>query len=133
MNENDYLMNVVSIKNCWQTGVIINYCLLNRYKDNRIEDWNMKVVKYNNYNKYMENYDIGYCLYPYDNFRYLKYNISELAPWVNNDWLPFWGILTIKKSNLMKEIRNYWKKKLLDFFDFNDCLKFKLLKKIEII
>ena len=110
---------------------MISYCLLNKYKDNSIEDWNMKVVKYNNYNKYMENYDIGYCLYPYDSFIYLRYNISKLAPWVNNDWLPFWGDLTIKKSKLIIEIKNNGKLKLLDIFNVTECLKFKLLKKLK--
>jgi hypothetical protein len=132
MNENDYLTNVVNIKNCWQIGVTINYCLLNKFKDNKIQNWNMKVIRYNNYNKYMEDYYIGYCLYPYDNFQYLRYNLSKLSPWVNNDWLPFWGDLTISKSKLMKEIKDYWKIKLLNQLGMNECLKFKLLKKIEI-
>ena len=80
----------------------------------------------------MEDYYIGYCLYPYDNFQYLRYNLSKLSPWVNNDWLPFWGDLTISKSKLMKEIKDYWKIKLLNQLGMNECLKFKLLKKIEI-
>ena len=131
MNENDYITNVVSKKNCWQTGVTINYCLLNKYKDNRIEDWNMKVINYNNYNKYIENYYIGYCLYPYDNFQYLRYNLSNLAPWVNNDWLPFWGKLNIIKCKLIKEMKCYWIIKLLDSFNINECLKFKILEKLK--
>ena len=130
MNENDYLMNVVSIKNCWQSGVMINYCLLNKYKDNRIEDWGMKIFNYNNYNKYMENYYIGYCLYQYDSFKYLRYNISKIAPWVNNDWLPFWGKLTIRKSKLIEEIK-FLEDKIIKYFQYEYCLNFKILKKLK--
>ena len=52
----------------------------------------------------MENYYIGYSLLSYDNFRYLNYNKSKKCSWVNNDWLPFGGKLTERKSKLLKEI-----------------------------
>ena len=120
MNEDYYVKYVVSIKNCWEKSLIIDRCTLNICKDNNILNWNMKRVNYNYYNTYMENYYIGYSLLPYDNFKYLQYNKSKNCSWVNNDWLPFWGKLTEKKSDLLKEIKFFWINKLLSKMIINE-------------
>jgi len=120
MNEDDYVKYVVSIKNCWEKSLIIDRCTLNICKDNNILNWNMKRVNYNYYNTYMENYYIGYSLLPYDNFKYLLYKKSKNCRWVNKDWLPFWGKLTEKKSDLLREIKFFWINKLLSKININE-------------
>ena len=131
MNEDDYIKNVVNLKNCWESSLVINNCKLNSYKDSNIFNWNMKRVTYNYYNNYMENYYIGYSLLPYDNFNYLKYNVSKIAPWVNNEWLPFWGKLTQKKSKLMIEIKFYWIHKLLNQININNNIILVIKEKLK--
>ena len=134
MNKYYYEKYVVSKKNCWEKGLIINNYVLNMCKDNNILNWNMKRVEYNYYNTYMENYYIGYSLLPYDNFKYLQYKKSKNCNWINYDWLPFWGKLTEKKSELLKEIKFFWVNKILQKFNVNENLiiiiKEKLKKKI---
>ena len=131
MNENNYKKYVVNIKNYWEQSLIIDKCNLDICKDNNFVDWDMRRVNYNYYNTYMENYYIGYSLLPYDNFRYLNYNKSNRCSWVNNDWLPFWGKLTERKSKLLKEIKFFWINKLLLKLNVNNNIIFKIKEKIE--
>ena len=131
MNENNYKKYIVTIRNYWEKSLIIDKCTLNICKDNNFIDWDMKRVNYNYYNTYLENYYIGYSLLPYDNFMYLNYNKSKKCSWVNNDWLPFWGKLTEKKSKLLKEIEFFWINKLLLKYNINQNIIFKIKEKIE--
>ena len=131
MNRCNYIKYVVSLKNCWEKGRIINYCDMKNCVDNNFKDWNMKVVENNDYSKYMENYYIGYNLLPYDNFNYLRYNKSLNCSWVNNDWLPFWGYLTELKSKLVFEVKFYWILKILKIYNINDNIIFKIKEKLK--
>jgi hypothetical protein len=121
MNENSYLNKIVSNKNLFCESGEIGAFLLATFKINP-KEWNMKQVKFPSWNGYFTSYSIGYCLYEIDNLYYLKYNQSNL-PWVNREWLPYWGKITILKSNMLKEFENKvinMKRKYLESFGFCD-------------
>lgn len=121
MNELSYKNFIVNQGNCFcELGTIPDY-ILNYYKQ-KANDWDMKIETFSNWNGMLTRYSVGYCLYPMDNLYYLKYNRSEIVPWVNVEWLPYWGNLTLKKAKLLKCIINYdiYKKKLLLYLKFNE-------------
>ena len=127
MNEEDYLNNIVSKGNDWTKGGMINWMELSINKVNP-RDWNMTPCNYYSYNIYKEYYTVGYELNRRSCYNYLKYNTSKLN-WINNEWLPFWGDLTEKKSILLKNIKIYNNYKYLLYFkklDFNIDIIFNI-------
>lgn len=120
MNENSYKKYIVSNYHCFcDAGIILDYML--SYHKEKSDDWDMVISHFSNYNGMLIRYNVGYCLQPYDNFYYLKYNNSNYVPWVNNEWLPNWGKLTKKKSNLINSIKNFYinNKKMLLYIKLN--------------
>lgn len=121
MNEHSYINRIVTSKNLFWEGGEISVFWLAKYKINPNE-WNMKQIKFPSWNGYLSSYSIGYCLYEMDNLHYLKYNQSNI-PWINREWLPYWGKTTILKSNMLKEFDNKVisiKRKYLESLGFCD-------------
>ena len=120
MNKLSYRNYIVNKRNCFcKSGTIPDY-LINYYKQ-KANDWDMKIETFSNWNGMLTRYSVGYSLYPMDYLYYLKYNRSETAPWVNVEWLPYWGNLTLKKAKMLKSIINYDinRKKVLLYLKFN--------------
>jgi hypothetical protein len=119
MNIYNYKKYIVSDFNSWNNGLIMQKTHIPDW-----EKWGMII----SHNLYSNNYDyceIGYSLLPIDNFNYLKYNKSKNAPWVNQDWLPFWSYLTINKSKILISLE-------YTFFKKKCNILFNIIKKISL-
>jgi hypothetical protein len=119
MNKQNYKRFIVSRNHLWCEGISINSSDLIMSSINP-EDWGMR--------KYQITYDYslfltGYSLYPLDNLNYLKCNKSYSCPWVNNEWLPFWGDTNIKKSKFLEHLIK--KFKIEKYFN-NSIILYKL-------
>lgn len=117
MNESLYKKYVVSQSHRFcNSGTIMEYIL--SFHNEKSEDWDMRLESFPNLNGMLTRYSVGYCLLPMYKFYYLHYNHSDRVPWVNNEWLPNWGKLTIQKAGLIKSLINYYlyKKKLLIYY-----------------
>ena len=121
MNEHSYINRIVTSKNLFWEGGEISVLWLQKFNVDP-KEWNMKQVKFPSLNGYLSSYSIGYCLYEMDNLYYLRYDQSNI-PWVNREWLPYWGKTTILKSNMLKEFDNKVisiKRKYLESLGFCD-------------
>ena len=105
MNIYNYKKYIVSDFNSWNNGLIMQKTHIPDW-----EKWGMII----SHNLYSNNYDyceIGYSLLPIDNFYFLNYSNSTCAPWVNQEWLPFWSYLTINKSKFIISLEYIFFKK----------------------
>jgi hypothetical protein len=121
MNEHSYINRIVTSKNLFWEGGEISVLWLQKFNVDP-KEWNMKQIKFPSWNGYLASYKIGYCLYEIDNLYYLRYDQSNI-PWVNREWLPYWGKTTILKSNMLKEFNNKVisiKRKYLESIGFCD-------------